>query len=434
MNIPELIRLKREGNPIPEKDLREFVDGYVTGRVPDYQVSAFLMAVFFRGMAPQEAAILTRSMMESGERFDLSSIHGPKVDKHSTGGVGDKVSLILAPLVAAEGGIVPMVSGRGLGHTGGTLDKLDAIPGYKWGLDQDTFRRQLAKVGCAIIGQTERFVPADKKLYALRDVTATVESIPLICGSILSKKAAAGTQYLVMDVKCGSGAFMDSPEKARELARGLIDIGNSLGMKVSAVLTQMSQPLGIAIGNALEVRETIELLRNEGPADSRLITLELCAEMLVLAGLSPNHQEAMTRLEKSLASGRALDKFREWVAAQGGDPRVADDPTMLEISRETEVIAAEADGYIQSIQTRDIGVAGNLLGAGRQAVTDQVDLAVGLMMPVKVGDQVSKGQPLVTIHHRNGRGLDAARAMIRAAIRISPAKVDVLPPIIDRLS
>lgn len=430
MNIPELIRRKREGLEIPAAELKEFIDGYVAGTVEEYQVSAFLMAVFFKGMAPQEAAALTRSMLDSGERFDLSDIPGPKVDKHSTGGVGDKVSLILAPLVAAAGGIVPMVSGRGLGHTGGTLDKLDAIPGYRWNLDGATFKKQLAKVGCAIIGQTDRFVPADKKLYALRDVTATVESIPLICGSILSKKVAAGTESLVMDVKCGSGAFMDSPEKARALADGLVSIGTALGMKVSALLTQMNQPLGQAIGNAIEIEESVELLRGKGPADARWITVRLCAEMCVLAGLDKTLDGATKRLEKLLDDGTALAKFREWMTAQGGDPRIADDTSILEISKETVPLLAEQSGWISSMQTRDIGVAANTLGAGRFKASDKVDLTVGLRMHKTIGDRVEKGEPILTIYHRGGRNLAEATAMLRASIKVGEQKVEKLPLLI----
>ena len=433
MNTPELIRRKREGIEIPAPELKEFIDGYVAGKIPDYQVSAFLMAVFFKGMTPKEAAALTRSMLESGEQFDLSGIEGPKVDKHSTGGVGDKVSLVLAPLVAAAGGIVPMVSGRGLGHSGGTLDKLDSIPGYKWKLEEKKFRKQLAKVGCGIIGQTEKFVPADRKLYALRDVTATVECVPLICGSILSKKCAAGTEYLVMDVKCGSGAFMENLDRARELSRGLISIGTALGMKVTAMLTQMSQPLGVAVGNALEVRESIELLKGGGPDDAREITLQLCAEMLVLAKISPNHKKAYATLESLIASGAALEKFNEWIEAQGGNARIIDKPELLEVSRQTSIVAAGKKGVVTSIQTRDIGVAGNLLGAGRMQASDEVDTTVGMDVHVKPGDKVEKGQPLATIYHRNEKNLAQARAMVQTAIVIGSKPVKPLPLILEEI-
>lgn len=433
MNTPELIRRKREGEEITEPEIKEFIDAYVAGTVPDYQMSAFLMAVFFRGMSPSEAAMLTKSMMGSGETYDLSDIEGPKTDKHSTGGVGDKVSLILAPLVACAGGIVPMVSGRGLGHSGGTLDKLDSIPGYRWNLDKETFRKQLASVGCAIIGQTDNFVPADKRLYALRDVTATVESIPLICGSILSKKAAAGTKFLVMDVKCGSGAFMDNLEKARQLAEGLRRIGNELDMKVSSIITQMSQPLGDMVGNGLEILETLDLLEGGGPADSREVTLELCADMLVISGLEKDRTAALSRLESLLSSGKAMEKFQEWIAAQGGDPRIVEDRSLIEISKETAVLEAEHEGWVSEMDTRAIGVAGNLLGAGRMKTDDVVDTTVGLKIHVKPGARVEKGQPLVTMYHRNGRNLENARLMLRTAILVAHDSQKPLPLILDRL-
>ena len=433
MNTPELIRRKREGQELLPEEIRKLIEGYVEGRVNEYQISAFLMAVFFRGMGPQEAAALTRVMLESGDRFDLSDLDGPKVDKHSTGGVGDKVSLILAPLVAAAGGIVPMVSGRGLGHTGGTLDKLDSIPGYRWALGEADFKKVLGRVGCAIIGQTDNFVPADKKLYALRDVTATVESVPLICASILSKKVAAGTDSLVMDVKCGSGAFMETLDNARELANGLTSIGRALEKNVSAVITQMNQPLGVAVGNALEVRETIELLKGGGPADAREIILELCADMLVLAEIQPGHKEARRELERLLDGGQALEKFRQWVEAQGGDPRVADNPEMLEVSSETEVIPSPSAGSIQTIKTRDLGVAANMLGAGRLSTEDEVDLTVGLEIHKKVGEQVEKGEPLVTVYHRGGRNLDKSSQMIHDAYTLSEEKVKKLPLILERV-
>lgn len=427
LNTPELIRRKREGKAISVEELKEFVDGYVDGSIPDYQVSAFLMAVFFQGMAPGEAAALTQSMLESGDRFDLSDIEGPKVDKHSTGGVGDKVSMVLAPLIAAAGGIVPMVSGRGLGHTGGTLDKLDSIPGYRWGLDETEMKKILSKVGCVIIGQTDNFVPADKKLYALRDVTATVESVPLICGSILSKKVAAGTDYLVMDVKTGSGAFMDSVSRANELAEGLTSIGRALGKKVSAILTQMNQPLGIAVGNALEMHEVIELLKGKGPDDVREITLQLCAEMLRLAGIEEDLDSAYTKLVALLDSGKALEKFTQWVEAQGGDPRIVDTPALMAVSSQQVDVLAPHDGFITSIMTRQIGVAANTLGAGRMAISDPVDTSVGLLFHRKVADWVKAGDPIATLIHRDNKGVEQATAMILEAVEIGDEKIMPLP-------
>ncbi len=433
MYIPELIRRKREGGSLTREEISAFLEGYLRGDVEEYQVAAFLMAVFFRGMAPEEAAALALVMKESGEVFDLSGIDGPKVDKHSTGGVGDKVSLVLAPLVAEAGGIVPMVSGRGLGHTGGTLDKLEAILGYRWNLDQEAFRRQLARVGCAIIGQTDRFVPADKRLYALRDVTATVESVPLISGSILSKKAAAGTEYLAMDVKTGSGAFMETEDRARELAESLVRIGGEMGMRVSCLLTQMNQPLGVAVGNALETREAIDVLQGGGPADVRKVTVALGARMLVLAGLEKEEDKATVRLERLLDGGQALERFRQWVAAQGGDPRVADESTLMEVSGESEVLRAEGGGYLARMNVREIGVAANLLGAGRLRASDSVDLAVGIDVPAKIGDRIDAGQPLAVIHHRGGRGLAEARERLRQAISISEEAVTPLELVIGRV-
>ncbi len=421
MNVPEFIRRKREGEALTPDEIKEFIDGYVAGNVPEYQVSAFLMAVFFKGMTPEEAAAFTRSMLESGDRFDLSDIEGPKVDKHSTGGVGDKVSMILAPLMAAADCIVPMVSGRGLGHTGGTLDKLDSIPGYKWNLNEKDFKKVLGKVGCAIIGQTDNFVPADKQLYSLRDVTATVESVPLICGSILSKKVASGVEALVMDVKCGSGAFMENEERANELARNLVEIGTALGKPVSAIITQMNQPLGIAVGNALEMRETIDILKGHGPSDAREITLVLCAEMLCLAKKAANPVEAHAKLSHLLDSGAALDKFKHWMEAQGGDPDIIDKPSLLEVSDETDVVEASRAGYVQSVMTRDIGVACNTLGGGRMKKTDEVDLTVGLLIHKKPGDKVEKGEPLATLHHRGGKGLEDAKKLTANAYRLGEA-------------
>ncbi len=427
LNVPELIRAKRQGQALDPASLKEFIDGYVAGQVPDYQVAAFLMAVFFRGMTPEESAALTRSMVESGEQYRLEGIEGPKVDKHSTGGVGDKVSLVLVPLVASAHAIVPKVSGRGLGHTGGTLDKLSSIPGFRWELGREEFLNVLRKAGCAIIGQTDSFVPADKRLYALRDVTATVDSIPLICSSILSKKVAAGMESLVMDVKVGSGAFLEEDEEARALAAALVEVGAALGKKVSAVITQMGQPLGHAVGNALEMREALDVLRGEGPSDVRDVVLRIGGEMLLLAGLAEDAEAGRAELAKRLGDGSALEKFRQWVEAQGGDPRVADDPDMLEVSGETAVVEAREGGYIQSIATRDFGVAANLLGAGRAKLGDDADLAVGLAVHRKVGDRVEKGDPLVTIYHRGGRSLKEAETILRGGIVAGPEKPPPLP-------
>ncbi len=434
MNTPELIRRKREGGTLSEEELRFLIEGYLAGGIEEYQISALLMAVFFQGMTPDEAATLTRIMMNSGRTYDWSTVPGPKSDKHSTGGVGDKVSLILAPLVAAAGIVNPMVSGRGLGHSGGTLDKLDAVPGYRWNLSEKELKAQLEKVGCAIIGQTNDFVPADKRLYALRDVTATVESIPLICASILSKKAASGTESLAMDVKCGSGAFMESEEKARALAEQLVAIGTQLGLKTSALLTQMNQPLGITVGNALEVRESIDVLKGGGPSDTRGITIELCAEMLVLAGRAPGIDPAKKTLVELLDSGRALEKFTEWIEAQGGDPHIVDNSSLLGSAPDRTSFVAKDNGVIQCMNTRQIGVAANMLGAGRMKTTDDVDPAVGLEVLVNVGDEIEKGQELVRIHHRGGKGLNDCERLLADAVETGEDSVRSLQPILHRVS
>ncbi|MEQ8820943.1 MAG: thymidine phosphorylase [Sumerlaeia bacterium] len=433
MNVPELIRIKREGGSLTPQQIEDLIGGYVRNEVEEYQISAFLMAVFFRGMAPEEAAALTRVMRNSGTVYDLSDIEGPKVDKHSTGGVGDKVSLVLAPLVASAGLVDPMVSGRGLGHTGGTLDKLDSIPGYRWNLGQDEFKAVLRKVGCAIVGQTADFVPADKRLYALRDVTATVESIPLISGSILSKKSASGAEGLVMDVKCGSGAFMPTLDQARALAESLVAIGTALGLNMATLITQMSQPLGRMVGNSLEVLETIEILKGAGPGDSREVTLRLGAEMVVLGGLAPDPEAAYKLLAGKLDSGAALEKFIAWTEAQGGDPSIVDDPSLLPLASGRELLTAPRDGVVSAMNTRQIGVAANTLGAGRIKTTDEVDPGVGLEIHAHVGDRVAQGDPLVTIVHRDGRGLEACRTMLAEAIVLGEEPADPLPLILDRI-
>ncbi len=433
MNTPELIRRKREGGNLSAEETQFLIQGYLSGAVEEYQISALLMAIFFQGMSSEEAAALTRVMVASGDVYDLSTLSGIPTDKHSTGGVGDKVSLILAPLVASCGAVNPMVSGRGLGHTGGTLDKLDAIPGYRWDISFNQLLKQLETIGCGIIGQTGNFVPADKRLYALRDVTATVESIPLICASILSKKYAAGSKALVMDVKCGSGAFMDSPEKAKALAEQLVKIGTELGMNVSALLTQMNQPLGETVGNSLEVLESLDVLQGKGPFDTRNITLKLGAEMLVLCGQAKSLSEAEAQLTTALDSGKALEKFQQWIEAQGGNPRIADDRSLIPQVTTTEVVRAKRDGIIQTMNTREIGVASNILGAGRVKTTDDVDLAVGLRVKAKVGEPIKKGEELFVLYHRNNRGLEEATRKLQEAVTIGETPVEPLAEILGRV-
>lgn len=413
----EIIRKKRDGGRLSAHEIQDFIRAYVAGDIPDYQVSALLMAVFFNGLAPDETAALTRTMMSSGRTYTLASGR-PLIDKHSTGGVGDKVSLILAPLAAACGLAVPMVSGRGLGHTGGTLDKLESIPGFSIHLSPEQFERQVSELGVAMIGQSDDFVPADKKLYALRDVTATVESIPLICASILSKKAASGARGIVMDVKCGTGAFMQNLEDARALAEALVATGKALELPVRAVLTDMNQPLGQAIGNANEVWESVECLRGGGPTDLREITIELTAEMLLLGGVETDLATARATAGEKLASGAAYDLFIEMVERQGGNSAFADDQKLLPHARFKEKYTAAQDGYFQVTDCRAIGIAALTLGAGRRKATDAVDHATGLHMLARIGDKVTAGQPLVRIDYNDADALAECRAYLDHAFAI----------------
>jgi pyrimidine-nucleoside phosphorylase len=399
MRAVDLIRAKRDGRELAPGEIRALVDGYVAGDVADYQMGAFCMAVFFRGMVPAETAALAEAMLRSGDVLDLSGLPGVKVDKHSTGGVGDKVSLALAPIAAACGVVVPMISGRGLGHTGGTLDKLEAIPGFQVRLPVERFREILARHGACLVGQTERLAPADRKLYALRDVTATVESIPLIASSIMSKKLAEGIDALVLDVKVGKGAFMKRREDAEALARTLATIGRSFGKQVSAFLTAMDEPLGRAVGNALEVKETLDLLRGGGPADLSTCTEELTAEMIVLAGLAADREAALARVRNAISSGRALEKLLAICAAQGGDPRALEDPSRMPDAPSRREVLAPCGGFVQAIDAQEIGLAAMSLGAGRARVDDQIDPGVGIVLERKVGDAVAAGEALAILHH-----------------------------------
>jgi pyrimidine-nucleoside phosphorylase/thymidine phosphorylase len=393
------------------------------------------MAVFFRGMTPAESLALTGAMLRSGDVLDLSAVPGAKVDKHSTGGVGDKVSLPLAGLAAACGVKVPMVSGRGLGHTGGTLDKLEAIPGFRVDLPVERFVELVGSVGAALVGQTARLAPADRKLYALRDVTATVESIPLIAASIMSKKLAEGIDGLVLDVKVGRGAFMKTGAEARRLAEVLVGIGRGAGKRVTALLTAMDQPLGLAVGNALEVVESIELLRGGGPADLREVTVALTAEMLLLARLAPDLPAARRLVEAAIADGRGLAAFRRIVEAQGGDPRAVDDPGRLPRAAEVVEVASPAAGVVEAIDGEALGLAAMALGAGRARVEDRIDPAVGLVLARKVGDRVAPGEPLLLVH-RNAAGEPQPRvaARVLAAYRIGPGPVAPGPLVLERMA
>ena len=426
MNVVELIRRKRDGGRLSEGELRAMVAGASDGSVPDYQLAALLMAILLKGLDEGELAAWTDAMVHSGDVVNLDDINGIKVDKHSTGGVGDMISLALAPLAASCGVVVPMISGRGLGHTGGTLDKLEAIPGFRVDLPVEKFKAQLRAIGVCMIGQTERLAPADRRLYALRDVTGTVESVPLIASSIMSKKLAEGIDALVLDVKVGSGAFMKPLDDARTLAKTLIAIGRAAGKRVTAFLTDMDQPLGRFVGNALEVREAIAQLRPDGERaspDVRELVHALTAEMIVMAGQAPNLDAARVLLESSIASGAALERFAQMVEAQGGDPRVIRDPAHLHVApgRAHHLFAEGGEpSEVVAIDAEQVGLAALSLGAGRARKEDVVDPAVGLELLKKVGDDVSPGEPLVVIHHRDGRGLEDAHRRLAAAYRTTP--------------
>jgi pyrimidine-nucleoside phosphorylase/thymidine phosphorylase len=435
VRVYDLIHRKREGGRLTAEEIGALVRGYTAGEIPDYQLAAFCMAVFFRGMDDAEVRALTDAMLRSGDVLDLSDIPGAKVDKHSTGGVGDKVSLPLAPLAAACGVRVPMVSGRGLGHTGGTLDKLEAIPGFRVDLPLERFVELVRDHGLALIGQTARLAPADRRLYALRDVTATVESIPLIAASIMSKKLAEGIDALVLDVKVGRGAFMKTLPEARRLAETLAAIGRGMGKRVTALLTAMDQPLGRAVGNALEVVESIELLRGGGPPDLRELTVALTAEMVLLAGLAPDLAAGRRAVEAAIADGRGLARLREIVAAQGGDPAAIDDPARLPRAAQVLPVAAPAGGVVEAIDAEAVGLAAMALGAGRARVDDRIDPAVGIVLTVKVGERVEAGQPLCLVHRNaGGEPQDRVADRLRAAYRVGPGPAPVTPLVLERMA
>ncbi|MEW5953053.1 MAG: pyrimidine-nucleoside phosphorylase [Bacillota bacterium] len=418
MRMYDIIHKKREGLALSRAEIEYFIHGYTRGEIPDYQVSALLMAIYFRGLNPEETAALTMAMVDSGDRADLSALPGRKVDKHSTGGVGDKTTLVLAPLVAAAGAPVAKMSGRGLGHTGGTVDKLEAIPGFRVDLTTGEFLAQVRRVGVAVVAQTGQLAPADKKLYALRDVTATVDSIPLIASSIMSKKIASGAGAIVLDVKTGSGAFMQKKEDAFALARAMVDIGKLTGRRTVALVTDMDQPLGRTVGNALEVKEAVETLRGNGPRDLESLCLELGAHLLVLGGVAENTGEAVARLWGLLHHGTALAKFKEFISAQGGDPGVADYPDQLPAAAGRSAAAAPRRGYVTGIDAAKVGRAAMLLGAGRERKDSVIDLAVGLVLNKKVGDRVCEGETLAELHYNARDRLEEAAALLREAYHI----------------
>ena len=430
--VPRLIERKRDGGALTAAEWRALVAGYVADRVPDYQMAAMAMAVLFRGLTTDELVALTQAMRESGEQFDLGDLGRPRVDKHSIGGVGDKTSLLLAPMLACLDVAVPMISGRGLGHTGGTLDKLDSIPGFRTGISLLAARRQLERIGVVMVGQTPELVPADRKLYALRDVTGTVESIPLIAASIMSKKLAESLTGLVLDIKTGSGAFIRDPAESRVLARTMIELGEASGCRTVGLLTAMDRPLGVACGNALEVVESIQGLAGQGPPDLMTVTYALGVEMLVVAGLATDRRDARARLEAVVASGAALERFGMLIEAQGGDRRVIDDPARLPVAPVVVEVAALADGHVAVVEPRAIGKAVVALGGGRSRTDDVVDPAVGVMVLVKPGAPVRVGQPLAAIHARTRAAAESAAVAVRAAIMLGAS--DPLPLVSHRVT
>ncbi|WP_040286770.1 pyrimidine-nucleoside phosphorylase [Sporosarcina koreensis] len=436
MRMVDVIQKKRDGDTLSEAEIRYFVNGYTDGSIQDYQASAFLMATYFSGMEPEEQGALTMAMADSGDRIDLSAIEGIKVDKHSTGGVGDTTTLILAPLVAACGVPVAKMSGRGLGHTGGTLDKLEAIDGFHVEITEEEFVRQVNDLKIAVIGQSGNLTPADKKLYALRDVTATVDSIPLIASSIMSKKIAAGADAIVLDVKTGDGAFMKTPEDAEVLAEAMVDIGSEVGRHTIAVISDMSQPLGYAIGNALEVKEAIETLKGQGPDDLTELCLVLGSKMLIAGGKAKDTKEARQQLQRVIDDGSALELFAKFLEAQGGNPEIARNPELLPKASIVREVKSTSTGYISKMEADEIGVAAMLLGAGRATKEDEIDLAVGIVLKKKIGDAVQAGETIAVIH-ANSEQTQQTEKMLVQHIHVSrhPQKrPELIYKVIDRIA
>ena len=430
MRMYDIILKKRANLPLTDEEIRFVIDGYVKGEIPDYQVSALLMTIVFNGMNARELGTLTLAMAQSGNMVDLSNIDGITVDKHSTGGVGDKTTLIIAPLVAACGGKVAKMSGRGLGHTGGTIDKMESIPNLKVSLEQDAFINQVNKIGLAVIGQSEGLAPADKKLYALRDVTGTVDSIPLIASSVMSKKLASGAQAILLDVKVGSGAFMKNIEDARELAKAMVDIGKENGRSVKAILTDMDRPLGHAIGNALEIREVIDTLKGHGPEDLTHECIIMAAHMLVLSHIC-DYETALSRVQEALDSGAALERLRMMIDAQDGDSRVIDDESILAIGQFTYDVIAPQDGYIIHMNTEQCGIASVMLGAGRTVKDGPIDYSAGIVMHKKTGDAVSMGERIATLYASDESLFTNAAQTYLEAITIGNTAPKVVDTILD---
>ena len=434
MRAVDVIRVKRDGGILPPDAIRAFVDGATSGSWSDDQLGAMLMAIVLRGMTADETAVMIDAMVASGHRLDLSELPGPRVDKHSTGGVGDKTSLVLAPLVAACGATVPMMSGRGLGHTGGTLDKLEAIPGFRTALTDADMRQALKAAGCCIVGQTRDIAPADRKLYAVRDVTATVESLALITASIMSKKIAEGIDVLVLDVKVGRGAFMKTLDEARALATSLVHTGQRAGLRAEALITAMDAPLGRAIGNALEVAEAIDALRGRGPDDFMHVVTALASRMLICGGLADDDAAARARVERALASGEALERFRIMVEWQDGDPRIVDDLARLPRAPIVAPATAARDGAIVSIDAERLGRAAMVLGAGRSRADEAIDPAVGLVMRVSPGDRVRAGDVLADVHGRDAAAVEQVSGLVREAIDLGDAASPRGPLVLERVS
>ncbi len=428
MRMVDLIEKKRNGQELSKEEIDFIIEGYTDGDIPDYQMSALAMAIYFTDMTEEERANFTMAMVESGDQIDLSAIEGIKVDKHSTGGVGDTTTLVLAPLVAALDVPVAKMSGRGLGHTGGTIDKLEAVPGFHVELEKDEFVDLVNKNKIAVIGQSGNLTPADKKLYGLRDVTGTVNSIPLIASSIMSKKIAAGADAIVLDVKTGAGAFMTEVEQAEELANAMVKIGNNVGRNTMAVISDMSQPLGFAIGNALEVKEAADTLRGKGPKDLEELCLTLGSFMVMLAGKAETKEEAREMLIEVMENGKAIEAFKTFLAAQGGDASVIDDPSKMPQAQYQIAFEADRDGYVSEIVANEVGTAAMWLGAGRATKESEIDLAVGIVLHKKVGEEVKKGEALATIHS-NQENVDDVLKKLRESYTISAEKVDA-PPLV----
>jgi len=426
-NMTDVIMAKRDGGVLPEDAIRYFVNEYTVGEITDYQASALLMAIFYKGMNKEETYILTDAMAKSGDEIDLSSISGVKVDKHSSGGVGDKTTLVVAPLAAACGVPIAKMSGRGLGFTGGTVDKMESIPGMKTTLEARDFISQVNKIGIAVIGQTGRIAPADKKLYALRDVTATVDSLPLITASIMSKKLASGSDAFVLDVKYGSGAFMPTTDAAEELGRNMVEIGNNAGKKTIALITSMEEPLGLGIGNAIEVKEAIETLKGNGPEDLTSLCLSLASYMIYAGRRADSPEDGRAKAKAALESGAGLEKFCSFVEAQGGTPAVTEDPSLFGEAEFSQDVSSESSGFVGMITARDIGMASQNTGAGRETKEDDIDLTAGIILKKKVGDRVEKGEALCTLFGNNKAKLDIAASMARDAFVIGEEKKEPAP-------